>query len=205
MEVGEVKMSDVIISTKERSVFHENYCPYANRINKKYKKQVSEEFARNQGYRECKFCRSVRGIVYKYRKKITGLSISYDPEDDAMCVRTKIGFWKMIWRENIEKWQLFHMNRRGWKCFNPELKTEMLMRGSFHRQFDCESTSNVEKILKYVKSHDENCQIVENEGLKKLQKSTPKQKLHYRQAKHKKKKEDIRNVMKIFKELEKGR
>ena len=198
-------MNDVIISTKERSVFHEEYCPYVKRISKKYRKQIPEELARKKGYCECKFCRSVKGIVYKYRHRITGLSISYDPVDDAMCVRTQIGFWKMIWRDNIEKWQLFHMNRTGLDCYDPKLKTKELMRGSFHRQFDCISTCDAESILEYIKSHDRNYEIVEQGGVNKLPKNTPKQKLHYRQAKNKKRKEEIKNVFKIFKTLEKER
>ena len=196
-------MGDVVISTKERSVFHESYCPYAKRINKKYKRYISEDLAHSKGYCECKFCRSVKGIIYKYRCKLPSVNISYDPIDNAMCIRTDIGFWKILWRDNIEKWQLFHMNHTGWKCFNPKLPDKTLMRGSFHRQFDCRSTSNAEKIIEYILSHDRNVQIIETSGIKNLQKSTPKQKVNYRKAKNRKRKEDIKNVFKIFKEIEK--
>lgn len=195
-------MSDVMISTRERGVFHEIYCPYAKRISKKYRRQVPEKIALEKGYCECKFCRSVRGIVYKYRD-ISDYEISYDKVDNAMCVRTPIGFWKLIWYENVQLWHLFHMNGKGWKHFNPELPTKTLMRGSFHRQDSFIPSSSANSAMKYIQSHDQSLQIANERGLKSLPQSTPKQRLHYRQQKNRKRKEDLRNLYKIFDQLEK--
>lgn len=201
MEEEVVTMSDVIISTKEGTVFHELFCPYVQRIQSRHRKQVTEEKAIKKGYCECKFCRSVRGIAYKYRQ-LCEENISYDATDNAICIKTDVGFWKLIWRENTQDWHLFHMNHRGWKCFDKTLPDEKLMRGSFHRQEDFAPTTNVSKALKYIRSHDKNYKIAE-EDIRKLNKGNSKQKKHYQQQKNRKKRESIRNVYRIFHNLEK--
>lgn len=192
-------MSNVIISRKEKGVFHELWCPYAKRIKKENRQERPEEIARKKGYCECKFCRSVRGIVYKYRQD--GFNVFYGAEDNTFCLRTNIGFWKLKWYENIQMWHLFHMNNKGYKSFNPELPTKVLMKGSFHRQEDFMKTSSVSKAVNYILAHDRSYQTLEEGGLKRLPRNSPKQKLHYRQAKNKQRKESIRNVYKILKNL----
>ncbi len=194
-------MNNVIISTNERGVFHEKYCPYAERIQPKYRRKIPEDEAVEKGYCECKFCRSVRGIVYKYRKT-TDYDVYYDVEDNALCVKTKVGFWKLIWREQYQDWVLFHMNHRGYKAFNPELPAKVLMRGSFHRQEDFKATWSVGKALQYIASHDHFYRLGE-ENLKTMPQNTPKQRLRYRQQRNRKKKESIHNVMRILNQLEK--
>jgi len=195
-------VNEVIISTNERSVFHEQFCPYVNRIAKKYRKQIREDYAIMDGYCECKFCRSVRGIVYKYRKY--GYNVFYDAVDDAFCMKTNVGFWKLIWRENIEKWHLFHMNHKGWKSFNPDLPAKTLMRGSFHRQEDFRPTTKVSSAIKYILAHDKNYQLAE-EDIRKVPKKTQYQKKRYNQQKKRKKKESIKNVYRIFNTLERNK
>ena len=205
MEVGEQIMSDVIISKKERSVFHELFCPYVKRIAKNNRKQISENEARNRGYCECKFCRSVRGIVYKYREILADAkdaTVHYDAIDNAMCVRTDYGFWKLIWRDNVQEWHVFHMNHKGYRCFDPTLSTEMLMRGRFHRQEDMRSETNVGKIIKYIRAHDRNYHIAET-NIRKMSKATANDRRRYKQQKNRKRTESIRNVYKTLKYLKK--
>lgn len=197
-------MSDVIFSRRNKKIFHEMFCPYVKRIEQKYRVQVPEKIARKEGLCECKFCRSVKGMVYKYRD-ISEYEVTYDTVDDAVCVRTPIGFWKIIWRENIQCWQLFHMNGKGWHHFNPDLPTKTLMRGAFHRQDSFVPSGSLNSAMKYIKSHDDCLQQATERGVKNMPRSTPKQRLHYRQQRNRKRKEDIRNVYKIFKELEKER
>ena len=194
-------MNKVIISTNERGVFHEEYCPYAERIQPKYRKRIPEDKAIEKGYCECKFCRSVRGIVYKYRKT-TDYDVYYDDIDNALCVKTEVGFWKLIWREQYQDLVLFHMNHRGYKAFNPELPAKVLMRGSFHRQEDFKASWSVSKALKYIDSHDHYFKLGED-NLKTMPQNTSKQRLRYRQQRNRKKKESIYNIMRIFNQLEK--
>lgn len=207
MEVGEQRMSEVVISTKERSVFHELYCPYIKRINKKNRKQIDEQEAIRRGYCECKFCRSVRGMVYKYRGVVglqwsqnSFIDILYDAIDNAFCARTPVGFWKLIWRDNTEEWHVFHMNHKGYKCFDASLSSEMLMRGRFHRQDDFRSTTSISKALKYIRDHDRNYSLAETD-IRKMPKRTHEQKKRYNQQKKRKKREAIKNVYKAFNKI----
>lgn len=193
-------MSDVVIS-KEGEAYHELFCPYLGKIKKWHRKQISEDEARKRGYRECKFCRSVQGIVYKY-KKIGKYDVSYDKVDNALCVKTEVGFWKLKWREASQDWQLFHMNHRGWKHFDQTYPAKKLMRGSFHRQDDFRPTTSVGKALSYIENHDLNYKQAE-ENIKLMPKNTPEQRRHYRNQKKRKTNESIRNVYKLFEELEK--
>lgn len=204
MEVNEVKcVSNVVISKKGKKSYHDEWCPYVKQTKKENRKRIPEELAIQRGYCECKFCRSVRGIVYKYRLT-TDIDISYDKVDDAACVRTPVGFWKLMWRDDRYEWDLFHMNKRGYKSFNNTLPSKTLMRGSFHRQGHFFPTSSFSKAIKYILSHDKNYEFAEKHGINKMPKSNQQQRLHYRQQKNRKRKESIHNVYKIFNELERG-
>ena len=194
-------MSDVIISTHEGRVFHEEFCPYIGRIKKRYRKQIPEERAIERGYCECKFCRSVRGLVYKYRK-LGKENVYYDKGDNAFCIMTPGGFWKLLWRENKQEWHLFHMNHKGWKHFDPNLSPDILMRGSFHRQEDFRATTKLSKAIKYVESHDKNYLIAESD-IRKMPKATSQQRKNYKKQKKRKHREDVRNVYRIFRNIEK--
>lgn len=195
-------MSDVVFSRESKKVFHEFYCPYAKRIANNHRVRVPEEIALKEGVQECKFCRSVRGMVYKYRE-LSDYEISYDSIDKCVCVKTPVGFWKIFWRETTQCWHLFHMNSKGRDCFNPELSSKVLMRGAFHRQDGYLPTGSLNKAMKYIRSHDECYKQAEEHGIKSMPQHTPKQRLHYRQQKNRKRKESIKNVFKIFDQLEK--
>ena len=197
-------MSDVIISKKQKGgMFHEPYCPYVKRIKKENRKQVEEAKAIRKGYCECKYCRSVKGLVYKYKNE-TDKDVSYDKVDDAFCVRTPVGFWKLIWRENQKEWHIFHMNHKGFDSFDPNASTKKLMRGNFHRQHDFKYSFSIKSALKYIESHDHNYKIAE-ENIRNMKRTTHKQRRDYQKQKGRKKKEAVRNVFKIFNKLEKER
>lgn len=194
-------MHEVIISKKEKSTFHEPFCPYVRRIKKENRRAMSEERAKVKGYCECKFCRNVKGVVYQYR--MSGYkNLSYDKVDNAFCVRTDVGFWKLLWRDNTQDWHLFHMNHGGRGGFDSKLSDKQLMRGSFHRQRDFLPTVRVGKALHYIEEHDKNYRIAE-EDLKKMPRNTPQQRNHYNYHKKRKRRESIRNVYKILDELNK--
>ena len=196
-------MGDVIVSQEEGRVYHELWCPYVNRIRKKKKKQMDESTAIRKGYRECKFCRSVRGIAYKYRNS-SDMHVVYDSVDNALCVRTDVGFWKLLWREESQNWHLYHQNHRGWKSFDSNLPDKELMRGSFHRQVDVAPTIGIGKVLTYIRSHDKNYKIAETD-IRQMKKRTPKQRDHYRRQKARKKRESVKNVYRIFDEIERSK
>lgn len=194
-------MKLVAISKSEGNVYHEEFCPYIKRMKSGNKKFVRLDYAKDHNYRPCKFCSGVKGIVYYFKTNEKEADISYDKIDDAMCIKTKTGFWKLFYRARSQDWHLFHMNHKGYKSFNPNLKPKVLMRGSFHRQEDFKPTVHPGKALTYIKSHDKNYGIAETD-IRRLPKNTAKQRVHYRQQKCRKKRESIKNVYKIFDELE---
>ena len=195
---------DVILSTRKKGAYHDDFCPYLKLIPTKYQKTVDEREAKHQGYHECRFCSSVRGIVYKYRKngydEHTELQFSYDPVDQAVCVRTKIGFWKIIWRDVAQDWYLYHMNGHGYKGYDPERSDRDLMRGSFHRQKDFRPTDSLVKTLNYIIEHDHSREV-SDEDYRKLPSATPKQRFYKGVAKARKRKAETYRVYQLIDEL----
>ena len=187
-------MSDVVVS-KEGEVFHENFCPYLLRTKRKNRKTVSEEEAKKRGYRECCFCRSVKGLVYKYRKN--GFETFYDAVDNAVCIQTEVGFWKAIWLDEEQEWRLFHLNHGD---FDSKKSPKQRMRGHFHRQKDVLQTSSLAKIVFYIRRHDES--LLKSEGdYHNLPRSTPTQRKFYDRAKKRAKRKSVRNVYKILDQI----
>lgn len=187
-------MNMVYVTRTGKKVYHDDFCPY---IAKKENLIVlGESVAEERGYRPCKFCFSSKGIVFKCRH-IIGVQSIYDPVDDAVCFRTKVGFWKVIWRDNIGKWHLFHLNSGK---FDPNAKSKNLMRRSFHRQYDLRETESIDKVLRYILEHDKS--MFNSEGdYRKLPKNTKKQKRYYNQAKKRAKRKSVRNVYKLLDQI----
>lgn len=197
-------MSKVVVSRFEKKVYHEEFCPYAKRI--KYHKWMSVDKAEEKGYCQCSFCHGVQGLVYKYNKLKPAdaeYELSYDKVDDAFCVRTEVGFWKLIWRDKSETWATFHMNHKGGGCFDPEKSSKDLMRGSFHKQKDLTPTASISRIMTYILSHDKNYKIGDDK-VEQMPRNNSKQRSEYRRTKKRLQKEKVRNVFNIFKELERG-
>lgn len=190
-------MNMVWVSKHGRKVFHESFCPYLKKGENKYNFPLSEKQAVDQHYRECKFCRSVKGLAYKYRDMLPDVESSYDPIDNAVCFKTKVGFWKSVWMENSQEWLLFHLNQRH---FNPKAPSKVLMRKSFHRQVDVPATTSLAKVTAYIKRHDGD---KENYGddYHDLPRNSKKQKKFYKQAKKRAQKKSVRNVIKLLDQL----
>lgn len=183
---------------KHSKSFHEGWCPYKERI--RYPIVMDENEAKKKGYCECKFCRSTKGLVHRYRKQpIVGLESFYDPIDDALCFKTKAGFWKLIWYENELAWHLFHLNHG---CFWENRPVKHMMRRMFHRQTDMQPTSSVAKIAVYIQKHDENYKRTDGD-YHKMPRTSKKQKKYYQQAKKRARNKSVRNVYKILDELKK--
>ena len=194
-------MSEVIISAKGNRIFHDQYCPYTRKIKKENQIRLPEWKARDTGYCGCKFCRSIKGLVYKFHK--TGRKdISYDRIDNALCIRTDVGFWKIFWRENTQDWHLFHMNHGGRGHFDSTYPDKKLMRGAFHKQRDFLPSTHLQKVFQYIEEHDKSYRLAE-EDVKKMPRNTPKQRNHYKYHKKRKRKESIQKVYKILDELNK--
>ena len=100
----------VVISKRSKlKVFHEPYCPYAKRMIGKYKRNLTEEQARSRGYSECSWCGGIHGTYLRMKafpqafpKDLSELGLSYDFENQAVCFRTKIGFWKGWFHRQVD-------------------------------------------------------------------------------------------------------
>ncbi len=185
----------VVVGRNGKKVFHENFCPYALKIKEENRLFSDERHAKKDGYRECAFCRSVKGLVYKYRK--SGFDTFYDPVDNAVCIRTEVGFWKAIWMDDSEDWKLFHLNRGD---FDPKVRPSVLMRRRFHRQKDVPQTESLAHIVMYIRRHDKDMKTYDGD-YHKMPRQTPKQRKYYKHAKNRAKKKSVRNVYKILDQI----
>lgn len=185
-------MSNVVISANGGSTYHQEFCPHARRITQSNRTLVDEYFARTNNYKPCAFCCSPKGLAYKYRNMNGGESF-YDPVDDAICIKTKVGFWKIIKDKRTNLWKLYHMNHNGYKSFDSNRSPEELMRGNFHRQDDVSKTSDIDDLVTYIRKHDHSRAIYEDD-YRRMPKSTKQERKYYRQAKKRKRRESIKNV-----------
>ena len=197
----------VISKKSDQMIYHEEDCPYAKRISKKYCRHISIDTAKERGYHACSYCGGLHGMYLRMRddpmffgRIKEGISVSYDRVDRGLCFRTKNGFWKVLIRGPVETYKLWHLNHGH---FDPELPDKILMRRTFHRQTDVKETMNMGRIIRYISDHDKAKRIIDNDW-KKLPKSTPKQKKYYKQAKKRAKRKENKRIDELFKKLEKG-
>ena len=195
----------ISINSKAKK-YHADWCPYTVRMDPRYKRKLMKEAAEERGYTACSWCGGVHGTYLvirnnekmypKVRKKIR---FSYDRSDNGICLRTDIGFWKVIKDKNEQNYKLYHLNR---VCFDADAADQELMKGIYHRQADVKATNKLGNILDYVYEHDKAKQIIEEDGYRKLPTSTKKQKRYFKSAKKKARKQQQRRVDEIFKQLE---
>lgn len=192
-----------VFACKGGKIYHESFCPYLK--HSKATVRMDEEYAIRKGYRGCKFCTGIKGIAYKYRLKSYGgnNTVAITEPEEAICFRTNCGFWKVIWRDK-RLWILFHMNNHGYKSFNPNFPTKMLINGRFHRQQDVQPSESLKPIIRYINEHDKNLKVMEDD-YRKLPKNTKSQKKNYKRAKKRKRRMEIQKVDRLFKQLEKER
>lgn len=201
-------MDNVTISKNSKlKIYHARDCMYAKRIDQKYKRIWPKEKALSKGYKPCSWCGGIHGTYLFLRdypkanvRELQDLKLSYDRDAKSICFRTDIGFWKVR-----EKWgegyKLFHLNRN---CFDPKVSDHELMKRNFHRQVDVDTTTRINKIIKYIADHDKAKKIME-ENWRNLPKQTKKQKDYYKQARKRERRKSIRRVDDIFKQLEEER
>lgn len=191
----------MVISKKSgQMIYHEESCPYAKRMQKKYRRYISEQTALERGYHPCSYCGGLHGFFLRYDNDSNDLVASYDRKDKALCFRTDIGFWKILEQGEPKTYRLWHLNGSD---FDKNVESKYLMRRSFHRQVDVKSTLNMSRIIQYIRDHDKAKKIIKDDW-KKLPKTTSKQKKYYKQAKKREERKKHRRIDELFKKLEKG-
>ena len=202
-------MDSVIISKNSKlKIYHTWDCMYAKRIEHKYKRIWPKEKAESKGYKPCSWCGGIHGtyLFLKNNPKATvrelqEMKLSYDKDNEAICFRTDIGFWKIRKERFGEGFKLFHLNR---SCFEPYASDRELMKRYFHRQVDLDTTTKIGKIIKYIADHDKAKKIMQQDWHN-LPKQTKKQRDYYKQARKRERRKSIRRVDDIFKQLEEER
>lgn len=197
----------VISKNSKLKIYHEEDCPYAKRMSKKYQRTITMEKAHSKGYQPCSYCGGIHGLFIQlgkhptmYGKAREGITESYDRIDRAICFRTPIGFWKVVKKKSDNTYRLYHLNRG---CFSPNATDRQLMRRTFHRQADVKGTTKFGKIIYYIHEHDKAKQVMKDDW-RKLPKNTNKQKYYYKQAKKREERKQRKRVDELFKKLEKG-
>ena len=185
--------------------YHEEWCPYAKKIGKKYRRTLNKEEARRRGYQECTWCGGMHGIYLELKRNPEqrgkfgkNLHYYYDRKDHALCVRSEIGFWKILKNRAQDIYALYHLNSRD---FSRSVGDKFLARRFFHRQSDVKVTDNISFILRYIYDHDKAKLMMWNDDIRKLPKSTKQQKRYYKHVKKMKIKKEINRVNDIFAQL----
>lgn len=196
----------IISRGKGAGCYHEEWCPYAKKIGKRYKRFLNKDEARRRGYQECSWCGGMHGIYLTLKKNPEhfgkfgrNLHYYYDRKDQALCVRTDIGFWKILKNRAQEIYALYHLNSRD---FSQTAADKYLARRLYHRQTDVKDTDNAGFVLRYIYKHDKAREMMWNEDYRKLPKSTKQQKRYYKQVKKMQIRKEINRVNDIFAELE---
>lgn len=190
-------------------IYHRAECPYARKISDKHRRTVTVEQAKSRGYKECAWCGGIHGLYLDLRdhpeghrkKMMEMMRLSYDSDNQAICFRTEVGFWKVFWSEDERAYKLWHLNHGH---FSHKATDRQLMKRSFHRQVDVDPTKKIGKILQYIYDHDKAKKIIDKDW-RKLPKSTAQQKRYYKQAKRREEKKSFRRVEELFKQLERER
>lgn len=197
----------VISKKSDQMIYHEDSCPYAKRMQKKYSRYISEGNALEKGYRPCSYCGGLHGIYLHfindpkmYGRFHEGLTASFDRKDKALCFRTDIGFWKIVENRRTNEYKLYHLNQGHFEKDTPD---KILMRRTFHRQSDVKGTTKMTRLVQYIFDHDKAKKIMDNDW-KKLPKATSKQKKYYKQAKKREQRKQSRRLDDLFRMLEKG-
>ena len=198
----------IISRSPKAKVFHQEDCPYVNKISKKNRKHLKIEEARKHGYCDCFFCGGLHGIYLKTQKypdmfgekERKYISFYYDWKNQALFMRTYMGLWKVI-DDNAGEYLLYHLNS---SMFDREASIAKLAARTFHRQGDVAPTQNLYNLVNYIYRHDKAKSRADGD-YRKLPKKTKTQKRYYKQAKKKDRRKKLRSIDKIFKELENER
>ena len=161
-----------------------------------------KEQAEKEGYCECKYCAGLRGDVRTHKAQILSwthkkeMEFKFDDHTETLYIKTKIGFWKIYLKDDIDKYLLYHRN-----IFEANTDYQELIRGEFHRQKDVKQTDSLVKLVEYIDAHDKAKAVIQDD-YHNLPRRTKKQKKYYKQAERKVKREAVKRMDTLFAMLE---
>lgn len=195
----------VVISSeapKKRKIYHKMGCIYAERIKFQNRLEIKVEQAEKEGYCECKYCAGLRGDVRTHKAQILSwthkkeMEFKFDDHTETLYIKTKIGFWKIYLKDDIDKYLLYHRNK-----FEANTDYQELIRGEFHRQKDVKQTDSLVKLVEYIDAHDKAKAVIQDD-YHNLPRRTKKQKKYYKQAERKVKREAVKRMDTLLAMLE---
>ncbi len=78
--------------------------------------EIKVEQAEKEGYCECKYCAGLRGDVRTRKAQMLSwthkkeMEFKFDDHTETLYIKTKIGFWKIYLKDDIDKYLLYHRN-----------------------------------------------------------------------------------------------
>ncbi len=195
---------NVIISAAQRNgkqVFHKPGCSYVKRMKPWNRVTLDRKRAIKKGYCSCTRCRGMQ-VELKTDPEIQQLleqgtiTADYNRKTDTLYIRTDIGCWKVFTKDDPEMLYLFHKN-----TYHPNMTMMTIQWGEYHRQTDVPLTASLVKLVHYIVDHDRAKAIIQKD-YRKLPHATSKQRHYYKQAKKRHRRQQVRRVDWLFRQLE---
>lgn len=194
----------VVISkgvSKGKRVYHRPGCMYMKRIKYGNIRSMTEKKAKRLEIRECKYCSGLIGdyrcrehdIEYWERKK--GLKFTYYKDENAVQIQTDVGAWKL--QENSKG--LYYLKHKN--VYTQDMSSDEIKNGSYHYQKDVKSTDSFASLVQYIIDHDRAKAIIMDD-YRKLPQKTKKQKIYYKIAERKHRRNMNRKIDAIFAAIE---
>lgn len=187
---------------KNNKIYHRCGCMYARRIKPDNRKEMDVETAERKHYHACKYCAGLSGDVRVHKtafavwSKKRNIHFQYHKPSDTLYIQTKIGFWKIFFKEEPGAYLLYHRN-----TYSDGMNFNEAIHGDFHRQIDVKATTSMERLVEYITAHDR-AKVIIMDDYRKLPKRTKQQKRYYKAAERKDKKQAMERLDSIFAALE---
>jgi hypothetical protein len=195
---------NVIISAAQRSgkqVFHKPGCSYVKRMKPWNRMAIDRKKAIKKGYCSCNRCRGIQ-VALKTDPEIQQLvkqgviTTDYNRKTDTLYIRTDIGCWKVFTKDDPDGLYLFHKN-----VYRPDMTLKTIQCGEYHRQTDVPISYSLVKLVHYLVDHDRAKAIIQKD-YRKLPRATGKQRHYYKQAEKRHRRQQLRNLDNLFRQLE---
>ena len=188
------------IMSKGSTVYHRRGCRYSIRIKPENRVDIGLFSADAQGFKPCAICNRMSFIYLMEKsslmKATSGWPLMFKIVGEELFIKTNIGLWKLIYKPETSKILLYHRN-----SIEREINFESPWNEPFHRQHDLAPSNTIFPVCKYIFEHD---RYKEARMLGKKLHSGTVSKKYQKRAKNFERKESLKRVNSLFKELEKA-
>jgi len=139
-----------VYSTHSRGkVYRFPGCRYANRIPEKYVASQTKHSLDSEGYRPCRYCNVMKFRVTREFQMLNfyckNKNMEFQLKSSILYVKTEIGCWKLVYRDDLQNFALYHRNDTGHPVDfeHPEWET-------YHKQGDKPLVSSLISAFVYI-------------------------------------------------------